>query len=444
MLRTILAAFALLALAAPAPAQTVVPIKSKAAWKNTGIVVHAGDTVSIQATGKWRWSDGMAKVGPDGDPTDDYNAFDLYQPFDFFSQARLIAYIGDLPRQGHWGDSSFFPQESGYFSIGSGQVFVAPYSGKLWLGINDAAVTQSNDDNLGTVTATITLNDASATAPTVAIVAPGGVYAQNQSVAVHYSCGGATAIASCVGPVADGGALDTSTAGHFAFDVVATDTHGDVTAQGSSYVVVDAGSAAVWPTGGAFETVAVGAKSTWHLFYLINPGDGAMDLGSIATQGDFAIQGTTCGASLGAHKTCRIAILSKPALEGTSRGELDIAGSLNVAPVPLWGYGTLVHAAPAALSFPETAQGNVSAPLTVRLTNGRGVAEPIREIVIGGDFARDASSTCVAGTRLKPGGSCNIAVTFAPTGSGTRTGSLVVHGQSVEDPASISLSGTSP
>lgn len=445
MFRSILAALAVCAFAAPALAQTQVTISAKAAWEDTGLTVHAGDMISIKSSGKWRWNTGMAKVGPDGDPADDYNAFDLYQPFDFFSQIRLLGYIGDTPRQAHWGDGSFFPQESGYLSIGSGQTFRAPYGGKLWLGVNDGAVTKGKADNFGSVTATVVINDPQATTPTISITAPAGVYALNQSVSVHYSCGGPTAIATCTGPVADGGSLDTSHIGHYAFNVVATDTHGDVSVQNTTYVVADTSSAALYPTGGAFEPVAIGNHSTYHQFFLTNPNATAMDISAISVEeGDFAVQGTTCGASLGAHKSCRITVLFRPTAAGTSRSELDVVGSLTVVPVPLWGIGALVHAAPSALSFPDTALGDTSAPLVVRLTNNRNVAEPIYEIVAGGDFAVDASTTCIAGAKLKKGGSCNIAVTFAPTGSGTRTGTLIVHGQSAEDPTTIGLSGTSP
>src|ERR1700749_3095431 len=150
----------------PALASTtkVITIFAGNLWKNTAIAVHAGDAITVSATGRWSWAADESS-GPDGDPVDDFNAFDLFEPFDFFSQARLIAYIGADPKQGHWGDGSFFPQTSGYISVGSGQTFIAPYSGKLWLGMNDGAETEGVGHNTGAVHATVTVGTEHSTLP---------------------------------------------------------------------------------------------------------------------------------------------------------------------------------------------------------------------------------------------------------------------------------------
>lgn len=98
MSRKIFAVLALMlaGIASQASAGTVqVTILSKKLWAKTGVQVHAGDLVTITAAGSWTWGADY-QVGPDGDMTDDYNAFDLFQPFDFFSQARVIAYVGNI------------------------------------------------------------------------------------------------------------------------------------------------------------------------------------------------------------------------------------------------------------------------------------------------------------------------------------------------------------
>jgi hypothetical protein len=56
------------------------------------------------------------------------------------------------------GDSNFFPQSTGYWTIGSGDQFISDKSGELWLGINDDAVTQAAWDNAGSVTASVSVN----------------------------------------------------------------------------------------------------------------------------------------------------------------------------------------------------------------------------------------------------------------------------------------------
>jgi hypothetical protein len=82
---------------------------------------------------------------------------ELYKKVSAF-HAALLAYIGLDPYQGQWGSSSFWPQHTGYVNVGSDRTFVADKSGTLWLGINDDAVTQSIQDNYGSMSAEVTIN----------------------------------------------------------------------------------------------------------------------------------------------------------------------------------------------------------------------------------------------------------------------------------------------
>jgi hypothetical protein len=449
MLRRIaaLAALALTLGLVHAAAQSVeVKVPAKSLWRKTGITVQAGDVIAISASGKWSW-DGVTMVGPDGDPADDFNAFDLFQPFDFFSQARLIAYIGDFPLQKHWGDGSYFPQMSGYFSIGSGQTFTAPYGGKLWLGFNDAAVTQSSADNFGFVRAQIAVKAPGTTGPAIAIASPSGVYGVGQSVQVQYSCskdGGA--IVSCTGAVANGGLLDTSVADHYAFTVVAVDDQGNTSSATSTYVVADASSSAVWPTGGVFGPTMVGGKTMSKAFYLTNPQSTAMNISGISIGGDvsgeFSIPSTTCGASLSAHRSCRINVIYRPQNATTARAELDVAADFPAVPVPLWGNGVNVRAMPGSLVFADQGVGTGSAGQIVTVQNKQNAMFTIKDVQLTGDFVMAPDSTCAAGGKVKMGKSCTVDVVFTPTTPGPRTGTLIVHGLTEMDPVAILLGGT--
>lgn len=445
------AVFAVALFSGVSPAMAVtknVTVYAKKLWKSTALTVHAGDVVTISATGKWQWGDDEPLVGPDGDPSDDFNALDLFQPFDFFSQARLIAYVGKDPRQGHQGDSSFFPQESGYISVGSGQTFTAPYSGRLWLGFNDASVLGSSGDNKGKVKATITINGAGTTGPWIAINAPARVYQQGDAVNADYACSSSEGtVATCNGPVASGAAVDTSLVGHHAFTVVATDSNGNSSSQTVGYVVTDNASAAVTPTGGAFEPTFVGSKSLVHIFTLTNPLSSTIALNGWSISGDFynefEVYGSNCGATLAAHHSCLIKINFKATTAGVDRAELDVDASVPVTPVPLWGYATQAMTTPTALTFADQTEGTASAPQAVVLTNAQLVPMSIEQIGVTGDFAIDPSSTCKTGSKhqVAMGASCNIAVKFAPATTGVRTGSLTVHGSATVSPYSVSLSG---
>ena len=79
-----------------------------------------------------------------------------------------------------------------------------------------------------------------ATKPTISIATPseGATYAVGAAVAADYSCADETSgIASCVGDVADGASIDTSTIGLHTFTVVATDVAGNVLTTQHSYSV---------------------------------------------------------------------------------------------------------------------------------------------------------------------------------------------------------------
>jgi hypothetical protein len=445
MSRKIFAVLALMlaGIASQASAGTVqVTILSKKLWAKTGVQVHAGDLVTITAAGSWTWGADY-QVGPDGDMTDDYNAFDLFQPFDFFSQARVIAYIGKYPLQKRWGDPSFFPQQSGYFPIGSGETFVAPYSGPLWVGMNDAAVSKSKADNKGQMLVTITTGNPGTSGPSIAVASPSGTYAVNQPVTSQFACSSTEAsVTQCTsGGLASGQAINTAVPGHYGFSVLAKDSNGNYASKTVGYVVADASSAAVTATGGVFPPTFMGMHSLVQQFVLTNPQASPITISGITTQGAFTAT-NNCGTTLNAHKTCHINVTFQPDTVGTDRGELDVAASVTVTPVPLWGIGTEVRETPNALSFPDQAVGTTSAPMTVTLENGQPTALGISEIVASGDFTLDPSTTCPSnGHMLKPGLSCTIAVTFTPTVTGARSGGLVVHGGTAIDPVTVSLSG---
>jgi hypothetical protein len=77
----------------------------------------------------------------------------------------------------------------------------------------------------------------------VAVVTPpaGAVYARNRVVNADFSCvdTGSSGLASCVGTVADGEAIDTATLGGHTFTVTATDNEGNTTAVDRTYTVAN-------------------------------------------------------------------------------------------------------------------------------------------------------------------------------------------------------------
>jgi sugar lactone lactonase YvrE len=93
-----------------------------------------------------------------------------------------------------------------------------------------------------------------------------------------------------------------------------------------------------------------------------------------------------------------------------------------------------------ALSFTSQPMGGTSEPQTVTLTNAGFAQLNLTGIDTSGDFAY--TSTCSGA--LAAGLNCTISVTFAPTGIGTRTGTLTVTDNAPGSPHQVVLSGAGP
>jgi hypothetical protein len=100
-------------------------------------------------------------------------------------------------------------------------------------------------DNAGnTTTESVTYNVVDVTPPTITINAPGDGTSvpQNTVVGADYNCAdelGGSGLASCVGTVANGSAIDTSSLGVHSFTVDATDNAGNPNTKTITYTVVD-------------------------------------------------------------------------------------------------------------------------------------------------------------------------------------------------------------
>src|SRR5713226_9772948 len=91
-----------------------------------------------------------------------------------------------------------------------------------------------------------------------------------------------------------------------------------------------------------------------------------------------------------------------------------------------------------SLSFGNQLLGTTSAAKTVTLTNSGGATLTISSITVTGDFAQ--INTC--GTSVAAGANCTISVTFTPTTTGTRSGTLSITDNAKNSPQAVALSGT--
>ena len=111
----------------------------------------------------------------------------------------------------------------------------------LWVGSDGTEFGHEDHAGIGFAPLDVTTDT---TDPTVTIATPplGAVYAQNQVVNADFSCAdqGGSGLASCVGTVADGQAIDTATLGPKTFTVTATDGAGNARVLNRTYTVVAA------------------------------------------------------------------------------------------------------------------------------------------------------------------------------------------------------------
>jgi hypothetical protein len=98
--------------------------------------------------------------------------------------------------------------------------------------------------------------------------------------------------------------------------------------------------------------------------------------------------------------------------------------------------GTTVQIAPGALGFGQLVTGQTSTAQNVSVSNPSNAAVSVSSITTTGDFAE--TNTC--GSSVAANGSCAVNVTFTPTATGSRTGTLTVATSGGTD--TVSLSGT--
>lgn len=118
-------------------------------------------------------------------------------------------------------------------------------------------------------------------------------------------------------------------------------------------------------------------------------------------------------------------------------GKLNVLGAADLVTQE---FNTNPAVSTGTLTFPARPVGTTSAALFVTLSNtGAADALGITSIAANGDF-HVMSNTC--GTSLAAGNSCTIGITFRPTQTGTRTGTLTIKDFNVNSPHTVALSGT--
>lgn len=199
------------------------------------------------------------------------------------------------------------------------------------------------------------------------------------------------------------------------------------------------------PTSLTFGNQNVGTTSGAQNVTLSNTGTATLNITGITASGDFAVQSSTCGASLTAGSNCTISVTFTPTQTGPRSGTLSVTdnapGSPQTGSLTGTGVAPAVMLKPTSLTFVTQVIGKPSPAQNVILTNTGTGTLTISSITVTGTNAPDFSQTNTCGTSVAPGATCTISVVFDPTGKNTRTASVSIVDNAAGSPQSILLSG---
>lgn len=178
---------------------------------------------------------------------------------------------------------------------------------------------------------------------------------------------------------------------------------------------------------------------------LANAGDAVLDINSISADdsSNFRVDASKCPAVLSPAAHCLITVSFSPVEAGTVNGNLVLSDDAPSATqhVSLSGNGTGPGAAfdQSSLDFGSRPLETTSPSKAVTLTNTGTEDLLISSPVVTGDF--ELTTPCSTNP-LPHGQSCTIGISFTPTQSGNRTGSLTINDNTFVGHHSVALTGS--
>ena len=204
-----------------------------------------------------------------------------------------------------------------------------------------------------------------------------------------------------------------------------------------------------------FDAQTVSTASPAQIVYYSNQGNTTVTVSSFAlggtNPGDFTTTGSGCtpGGQVGALSYCTFRFTFTPAAAGARSAILTVTDTDPGSPrtITLSGTGISssspeVNLTPASLTFAAQAEGTTSAAQNINLTNNGTGSLTISSIAFAGTDPGDYKQTNNCPASLAAGFSCNIAVTFSPIATGTRTATVTVTDSATGSPHSVNLTGT--
>jgi hypothetical protein len=199
------------------------------------------------------------------------------------------------------------------------------------------------------------------------------------------------------------------------------------------------------PSNLTFSNQVLDTTSAAQSITLTNTGNSPLTVTSITPAGDYAETDNCITRSpIAPSAGCTISVTFTPLGVGTLSGSLTIKDNASVSQqvVNLMGAGVSAPVPVASLSVSSLNFGNQdigtsSSPMAVTLGNTGTAPLTITGITASGDFSQ--ANNC--GTSLVAGTQCSIAVTFTPSTTGARTGTLTIQDNGGSGTQTVGLSG---
>jgi len=201
----------------------------------------------------------------------------------------------------------------------------------------------------------------------------------------------------------------------------------------------------VVPTSISFGSIALGVSNTQTLT-LRDSGNANLIVSQATIIGPgFSMSGPALPVTVAPGQSAAFTIRYSPAASGTATGTMSIGSNAPHSPlaVPLSGGGVSqslqLSANPSNLAFGNVTQGTTNKE-SVTLTNSGNASVSVSKLTPAGNyFSVTGLATPVT---LAPGQTASFSAVFAPTTTGTFTGSISVASTAKNSPLSIPLSGS--
>ena len=186
-----------------------------------------------------------------------------------------------------------------------------------------------------------------------------------------------------------------------------------------------------------FGLAPVGFSGSVHTFTWTNNASAPQSVSSLSATGDFSIVSNNCTA-VAAGASCQINMVLTPTAVGTRTGTLTVNAVATSLTASLTGTGVpAITLTPATINFGNVDVG-ASVTQTGTLSNVAPGTLPVPPLITFGDYT---ASTAACGGAISANSSCAVTITFKPTTTGARPGSISIQSASAGSPTTLSGNG---